>query len=162
MLHVGTDQRHKPLVAAWSSNASLSPDGQWLAYMSNESGSYEVYVQPFPPTGAKYLVAASGSSNPLWSPDGRQLFYLQTQNAGSQIVSVSVQTQPSFVVTGVTPLPIQGIYQLGARSYDITPDGKQFVVMFQKSRANVDKPPDVQINVTLNWFEELKARAPTK
>ena len=85
----------------YASNSSLSPDGRWLAYFAQEPGrtlmeGYEIYVQPFPLTGAKYLVSSRGALDPLWSPDGKQLFYLQSKGAGWQIVSVDIQTQPSL------------------------------------------------------------------
>jgi len=80
-----------------------------------------------------------------------------------QIVSVDAQTQPSLVIGKTTPLPIKGfIGLLGARSYDITPDGKYFVVMLPKSQADPAKAPPEQIDIVLNWSEELKQRVPVK
>ena len=76
-------------------------------------------------------------------------------------MSANVQVQPSFLVKEVIPLPIKGIYQVEARSYDVTPDGKQFVVMFP-TQVDPSRPQAEQINMTLNWFEELKAKVPTK
>jgi len=156
------EQKPKPLIAGYASNSSLSPDGRWLAYFSNLRGPGEVYVQPFPITDAKYQVSTSGR-DPLWSPDGHQLFYLQSKGTGWQVVSVNVQTQPSVVFGNPTPLPIEGIIGFSARGYDITPDGKAFVVLLPKSQTDPKHkvPPD-QVNVTLNWFEELKQRVSTK
>jgi Tol biopolymer transport system component len=123
-------------------------------------------VQSFPPTGAKFQVSTGGGRNPLWSPDGKQLFYLQTEadrSETSQVVSVDVQTQPGFVIGKTTPLPIKGIIgPIGPRSYDISPDGKYFVVVMPASQADPDKGPPQQINITLNWFEELKQRVPVR
>jgi eukaryotic-like serine/threonine-protein kinase len=163
-LALGADQKPKPLIAGWAANSSISPDGRWLAYISNETGQQEIYVQSFPPTGAKYQVSTSGGRNPLWSPDGKQLFYLQSEAAGTmQIVSVDVQTQSSFMMGKTTPLPIKGIIgAIGPRSFDITPDGKYFVVMLPKFQAEPDKPPPEQINIVLNWFSELQQRVPVK
>jgi Tol biopolymer transport system component len=160
ILDVGADPKPKPLVGAWSSNSSFSPDGRWLAYTANDGRLDEVYVQPFPLTGAKYLVSAGNS--PVWSPDGKQLFYLGTERNAAQIISVDVQTQPSFGVRNAMPLPIEGVTAFGPRPYDITPDGKSFVVIFPNPRPIPDKVPPEQINVTLNWFEELLRRVPTK
>ena len=73
----------------------LSPDDHFLAYTSNESGRLEVYIQPFPPTGAKYQITATGARFPMWSPDGRQIFYIEiedSQGAYGRIVSVDVRT----------------------------------------------------------------------
>jgi Tol biopolymer transport system component len=108
------------------------------------------------------MVSDIGSRDPLWSPDGTHLFYLQNKGNGSQIVSVDVQTQPSFMFLRTTPLPIDGIVSIGPRAYDVTPDGKHFVVMYPKTQNDTDKAVTAQINVTLNWFEELKRRVPTK
>jgi hypothetical protein len=77
-------------------------------------------------------------------------------------MSVDIQTQPSFAVGKTTPLPIEGIIDTGPRSYDITPDGKYFLVMVAKSQVDPTKAPSEQFNVTLNWFEELKQRVPVK
>src|SRR5262249_20781463 len=115
----------------------------------------------FPLTGAKYQVTTTGGSNPLWSHDGKHLFYLKDQAGGTrQIVSVDVQTQPRFAFGKATPLPIEIDGTGGARRYDITADDKYFVVMLRKSAADPRKIPPEQINVTLNWFEELKHRVP--
>ena len=158
---LGAEQKPKPLIAGYASNSSLSRDGRWLAYLSN-SGRGEVYVQPFPSLDAKYQVSTSGR-DPLWSPDGHQLFYLQSKGAGWQVMSVNTQTQPSFGFGNTTPLPIEGIIGFGPRAYDITPDGKAFVVLLPTSQTDREHKvlPD-QINVTLNWFEELKQRVATK
>jgi hypothetical protein len=123
-----------------------------------------VDVQPFPPNGSKFQIADGGRS-PIWSPDGKQLFYLRAQGTGtSQIMSVDIQTQPTLVVLKTTPLPIEGIIgETGPRAYDITPDGQSFLVMIPKPRSEASKPPALdQINVALNWFEELKQRAPAR
>ncbi|PYS36143.1 MAG: hypothetical protein DMG14_25305 [Acidobacteria bacterium] len=163
MASLGLDRKPKPLIKGYASNSSISHDGSWLAYSANESGRNEIYVQPFPPTGAKYQVSFGGGRSPLWSPDGRQLFYLQGQaNGTQQIVSVDVQTQPAFVAGKTAPLPIEGVIaDTGPRSYDISPDGKFFVVMLPQAQAN-DKAPPEQVNVALNWFDELKQRVPVR
>jgi len=91
------------------------------------------------------------------------MFYVIDQPGGTgQIISVDVQTQPSFTIGKITPLPVQGIVFNGPRGYDITPDGKYFVVMLPKAQAEPGRTPPDQINITLNWFEELKQRAPIR
>ena len=119
-------------------------------------------MQPFPLNGSKYLVAGSGARDPLWSPDGTQLFYALTKGDGFQLIVADVQTQRGFQVVKTTPLPIEGFVSVTARAFDITPDGNQFVVMFPRAETSVGTSSAGQINVTLNWFEELKARVPTK
>jgi serine/threonine-protein kinase len=144
----------------------FSPDGRWLAYMSaaNSGGTTEVFVQPFPATGAKYQVSTGSGRTPLWSPDGRQLLY---HHPGSnRLLTVDVRTGSGFAVGTPAPLPIEGtVHPVQQRNYDITPDGKQFLVALP---ALADRTVSgvvasrAQINVVLNWFEELKARVPAK
>jgi eukaryotic-like serine/threonine-protein kinase len=163
---LSTDAGQKPIqvMTGPAGNSSLSQDGRWLAYNANGPGNAElqVYVEPFPLTGAKYQITTSGGQDPVWSPDGKQLFYLRADGTNRQIMSVDIQTQPSFAVGKTTPLPIEGIIDTGPRSYDITPDGKYFVVMVAKSQVDPTKASSEQFNVTLNWFEELKQRVPVK
>ncbi len=158
-LSAGPAQKPKLIINPPAGNASLSPDGRWLAYQSDESGDRtEIYVQPFPPTGEKHQITTDGGDRPLWSPDGKQLFFLKRQ----QIMSVDIQTQHGFVSGKITPLPIQDIVNQGPRPYDITPDGKQFIVITRRAEAEPQKAPPEQINIILNWFEVLKQRAPVK
>ena len=111
------------------------------------------------PNVAKYRITTTGGDNPLWSPDGKQLFYLKLGGT-RQILSVDVQTQPTFAFGKTTALPIEGIVAGGPRAYDITPDGKYFIVMLPASTTDPGKAAPPQINITLNWFEELKQRVP--
>jgi eukaryotic-like serine/threonine-protein kinase len=161
MFSPGSSEKAMPLIAR-GGELNLSPDGRWLAYQSNESGRMEVYIQPFPTTGAKYQVTIGGGSNPLWSPDGKQLFHLSDSGALRQVFAMDIQTQPNLVVGKTTSLPIQVLQVGGPRGYDITPDGKYFVVLSRQSQTGQTKPRPEQINVTLNWFEELKQRVPVK
>ena len=162
MISVGVNQSAKRL-ADFAGGPNLSRDGKWLAYQARESGRIEVYVQPFPLSGAKYQITTNGGSNPLWSHDGKQLFYLRDRpGRGRQIVVVDVQTQPRFTFGKETPLPIEGLPPSGARSYDISPDDKYFIVALPKAAADPAKNPPEQINITLNWFRELQERVPVK
>ena len=164
MLSLDGDRKPRTLVQSksYASNSTFSPDGRWFAYEGGDSGSAKIYVQPFPPSGAKYEISeGDGDARPLWSPDGKELFYLQ--NAGQlRLVAVEVRTQPSVAFGKATPLPIEGIVARGQRSYDITPDGKQFLVMIPPSEAGSVDTTTFQINVVLNWFDDLKQRAPVK
>jgi Tol biopolymer transport system component len=159
-LSIGSREEPTPLIED-ATSSSLSRDGNWLAYASSLAGRSEIYVQAFPITGTatRYQVTTEGADSPLWSPDGTELFYLSLGER--RIYSVPVHTKPAFTLGKQTPLPIQGILAPGPRNYDITPDGKSFVTVFPRSLANgSDKAPFEQINMTLNWFEDLKQRVP--
>jgi Tol biopolymer transport system component len=163
MLSPGAGQKPTPLIPTPSTLSNVSPDGRWVVYESNFSGRWQVYVQPFPLTRAMHQISTGGGHYPLWSPDGKQLFYATDDVGGtSQIISVDVQTQPTFAVVKTTPLPVKGILSNQTRGgFDITPDGKYFVVMLPLS-ADPGKAPPAQINITLNWFDELKQRVPVQ
>ena len=134
----------------------FSPDGHWLAYMSNESGRNEVYVQPYPGPGGKWQISTEGGNEPLWAKNGRELFYRN----GNKMMAVEVTTQPTFRA-GTPTLLFEGQYHndfnWSPPNYDVTPDGQRFL-MIQPG----EKEEATQINVVLNWFEELKRLVPTE
>lgn len=108
-------------------SSRFSPDGKWIAYTSIETGRFEVFVQPFPPTGVKYQVSRQGGGHALWSLDGKEIFF----DNNRQLFAVSVQTAGTFSAGVPVPLPIQGFLQGNARrQFDLMPDGKQFLMMF--------------------------------
>jgi eukaryotic-like serine/threonine-protein kinase len=134
----------------------FSPDGHWLAYISDESGRFEVYVQPYPGQGGKWQISADGGTEPAWNLNGRELFY----RSGDKMMAVQVTTQPSFSV-GKPRLLFQGTYlttPLTSPNYDVSPDGQRFLML--KASDQTQLAP-TQINVVLNWFEELKQKVPT-
>jgi Tol biopolymer transport system component len=109
-------------------SSAFSPDGRWVAYLSEESGSGEVWVQPFPPTGAKYRVTTGGGTRPLWSPDGKELFF---DNNNGRMFSVAVTGIEPFATGAPVSLPITGFIQGPLRrQYDLTADGKHFLMLF--------------------------------
>ena len=135
----------------------FSPDGRWLAYVSDESGGYEVYVRPYPGPGGVTPISTHGGTDPAWAPDGRELFYLEGRSPSTKLMAVSVKTEPALRV-GKPRLLFAGNYMGGSpygRSYDITPDGQRFLM------AKQEQTEVAQINVVLNWFEELKRLVPT-
>ena len=142
----------------------FSPDGRWVAYSAGQlgGGTGPLFVQPFPPTGATYQISKTVGLHPTWSPDGKELFY--SPGVG-QFVAVSVTTRPTFTFGNPVPMP-RGFIDRGPlfeRPIDITLDGKQFVgVVLAGQSAAVGASAAPQIRVVLNWFEELKARVPTK
>ncbi len=134
----------------------FSPDGRWLAYISNESGRYEIYVQPYPGPGGKWQISTEGGTEPIWNPNGRELFY----RSGDKMMAVDIATQPSFTA-GKPRVLFEGRYELSPATtpnYDVSPDGQRFLML---KPAEASEAAPTQINVVLNWFEELKRRVPT-
>jgi Tol biopolymer transport system component len=137
--------------------SKFSPDGNWIAYVSNELGPDHVYVSPYPKADVKWVVSGKeGGGQPVWSPDGTELFY----RSGDKMMVVSVQTDPTFRA-GKPEVLFEGSYVAtrlgpgGYQYYDISPDGKRFLMLKDVT------PEATQINVVLNWFEELKRLVPT-
>jgi serine/threonine-protein kinase len=115
---------------------AISPDGRWIAYVSNESGTPEVYVRPFPNTQNQRLqVSFGGAVAPAWAPDGDQLYYVRREaNGQSNLVSASVTTGSSFSVDSTVALLPRGNFILDNRHarYVVTPDGDQFLLVRQE------------------------------
>jgi Tol biopolymer transport system component len=127
--------------------AKVSPDGRWIAYSSDDTGRYEVYVQPFPAGSGRWKVSTAGGSQPRWSPDGKQIFYV----ASRQLMAVQVKAGSSFETGAPTALFQAHFFDPGFRSsfdhqYDISPDGKRFLV--NVSTGDASEQP---LNVTVNW-----------
>jgi serine/threonine-protein kinase len=144
-------------------NAVFSPDGRWVAYTSTERGTTTVYVQPFPATGTIYQLSAKPSDDPhepVWSPDGKELFY-NPRISGFEVVSVT--TEPTFAFGNPVglPKPFPTSPASQRRAYDITPGGR-FVRLFPAGQTESGSFAARQIQVVLNWFEELKTRVPAK
>ena len=140
-------------------NAAFSPDGRWVAYASNESGAGapSVFVQPFPATGARYLIGRG--RNPIWSQDGQELFW---QGGGGFVVS-SVSTHTGFTFTSPVSLPLGFLGgRPGPTSYDITPDGRQFISVVDAEGTQSRSGAAPKIQVVINWFTELQQRVPTR
>jgi len=153
-----SDRKAQPFLRTAFNEAApqFSPDGRWIAYASDESGRFEVYVQPYPGPGGKWQVSTEGGTEPVWNRNGRELFY----RSGDKMMAVDVTTQPSFVA-GKSRMLFQGPYLPTPGTlpnYDVSPDGQRFL-MLKPSEQSEAAP--TQINVVLNWFEELKRLVPT-
>ncbi len=129
----------------------FSPDGRWLAYESNETGRSEIYVQPFPGPGGKWQISTEGGVRPVWARNGQELFYRNDD----KLMVASITTEPSFSA-GKPRLVFEGRYWHAGLDYDIAPDGQHFVMI----KESTEQMAPTQINVVLNWFEELKRRVP--
>ena len=134
----------------------FSPDGQWIAYVSDESGRFEIYVRPFPGPGEKWPISVEGGSEPVWPRHGRQLFY----RAGDAMMAVDVETSPTFSAGKPHKLfdtPYERSIALWP-NFDASADGQRLLMV---KRGN-PSPAASHINVVLNWADELTARVPAK
>ncbi len=130
---------------------AMSPDGKWIAYHSNESGTNQVYVRPFPGPGGKYQVSSTSGSRPRWKRDGKELYYLGADN---KLMAAEVKsTGQTFVVGAVRPLfgaqPVLGF----TNSYEVTADGKRFLV-----NTVVGEFSSSPITLVVNWDAEVKKK----
>ncbi len=143
-------------------NPVFSPDGRWIAYMSDDLGQDEVFVRPYPPTGGSpFRISDYGGEQPRWSGDGRVLYFIDP--AGQVMMASAIEADPVFsrgqprdLFSGL------GRFRREANNggYDIHPDGG--FVMTTLVDTSLDSSPGVsaRINIVLNWFEELKERVP--
>ena len=137
---------------------TFSPDGRWLAYPSNESGSFEVYVRPFPGPGGKWQISTDGGIFPKWSRNGKELFY-RTQDGKTMVVTYTASgdtfraDKPQLWSPGQFADPGAGSY-----NFDLHPDGKRFAVL--KAPGTEEAATVNKVIIVQNWFEELKRRVP--
>ena len=133
---------------SWVRSIDFSPDGRWLAYVSDESGREEIYVRPFPDIDAgRWQVSTGGGTQPLWARNGRELFYRN----GSQMMAVDITAEPTFN-PGNPRLLFRGEYMSAPNpgaNYDVTSDGQRFLMV----QTTESEQAPTQINVALNWFE---------
>jgi hypothetical protein len=144
------DKSVTPVVATPASErgAVFSPDGHWIAYVSNESGSDEIYVQKYPGPGGREVVSQNGGTEPVWSSDGQELFYRH----GAGVMAVRVRTSPGFVAESPRTL-FEGDFVLsptGRPNYDVTPDGRSFVMVRSMPGATA------HLHIVQNWTQQLK------
>jgi serine/threonine-protein kinase len=130
---------------------AFSPDGRWLAYVSDESGRSEIYVQAINEPRQRYAIGADGGTEPVWGPDSRELFF----RSGDAMMVARVTTAPGFKAERARRLFSAPFLRSEDRTtYDISPDGQKFV--FTRDKAQAAFPG--QIDIILDWFDELKAR----
>ena len=143
------------LVTSFAENAArFSPDGRFVAYQSSESGRQEVYVRPFPGPGARSPISTDGGTAPVWSADGKELFYRR----GSDMMVANVSTKPTFSA-GKPRRLFGGNYfadMTGHPGYDVASDGQTFLMSQEAQGEHLN-----EVNIVLNWFEELKRLVPT-
>jgi Tol biopolymer transport system component len=135
--------------------AQFSPDGRWVAYTSNESGREEVYVQPFPGPGGKWMVSTEGGNYPLWARSGREIFFREED----KMMSAAVETLPTFKAWAPRMLFRGGGYlasYLELGNYDVAPDGQHFLMIKDKESPASSR----ELGLVIHWTDELKRRAP--
>jgi Tol biopolymer transport system component len=145
----------KPLLQAkWTvRNAQFSPDGRWMAYASNETGSWEIYVSPFPSANGKWQVSGAGGQEPRWRQDGKELFYL---SAEGKMTAVAVAPGAGFkagspVALFQTTHRRQSISAQDRFSYDVSGDGQRFLI-----NTKVDEPNSAPLSIILNWASDME------
>ena len=163
MLTLDGSHHVEPLIQTPSNerNGVVSPDGRWLAYESDSSGEFEIYVKPFPNVSAgQWLVSTAGGTRPLWAPNGQELFFVAPDGS---LMAVRVDARGSSWRRGQPGEGRRGALRdrrrhVSSRNYDVSADGQRFLMV--KQPANQAAAP--QIIVVQNWFEELKRLVPVK
>jgi Tol biopolymer transport system component len=156
-----TDHRGGPLLETRFDEAQgeVSPDGRWLAYVSNSSEAFEVYVRPFANADERqWQISTVGGTNPLWAPSGRELYYVAPDGT---LMAVPVEPRNAVWRAGSPAKVVEGRYVVrianSGRNYDVSPDGQRFLMLKQVGAAALP-----QLIVVQNWVEELKRLVPTK
>ena len=138
--------------------AKFSPDGRYVAYSSDESAEYEIYIRRFPDAGGLRRVSVNGGSQPRWRADGEELSYVE----GDTLMAVPVSTSPELTVGTPKPLFSSPGLLLGRGNvlgYDVTPDGQRFVVWEPvEAEEGAEQTARPSIRVVQNWFAEFKDR----
>jgi len=129
-------------------NASLSPNGHWLIYTSDESGQEDIYLRPFPGLGPKILVSKGGGADGKWGPDGKSIYY----TAKYKMMRVPVRYSPEFSIGAPEELFESEFYSGGILNYDISPDGERFIMVYDGR----DNTKAQNYRIVLNWFDEIK------
>lgn len=156
-IDMGPSIEVKPLLATENKEHSpaLSPDGHWLAFVSDETGRDEVFVTTFPDLESKWhlSVETEGGQSPLWAPDGSVIYYRD----GTSVVAVPTETTNGFKYGRARRL-FDDVYlsSIDSQDYDIHPSGKQFLMI----KKSPDEKSPTEVIIVENWFEELKRLAP--
>ena len=151
----------RPTQQGWP---AFSPDGRWLAYASDKSGRFEVYVQPYPGPGPAEPVSIEGGRDPAWDPAGRELFFVSLAHAADKTRMMAADFAPGLPPRIGRPRSLFEVdgRDLGTctpvRCYDVAPDGQRFYAV--QTRNSPRAPVVTQINLIQNWVEELKQEVP--
>ncbi len=129
-------------------NGRFSPDGRWIAYQSDESGTVEVYVQPFPGHGGKWQISTAGGTQPVWNRNGKEIFYVSPDN---KLMAVDVKAVPGFEAGPPRALFDVHLKSVNGWKYDISPDGQRFL-----ANVVIGEVKTKPITLVLNWTAETK------
>jgi eukaryotic-like serine/threonine-protein kinase len=147
VLPLGREEKPYPLLPASHSqqwDAAISPDGKWLAYVSDESGEPETYVVPFPEARTKLRVSKNNGHRPHWSRDGHQLFYVGKEHS---LNAASLR----FTATGVEVSDIRVLFKLDIPEFEVSSDGNRFLVF-----KVVDNQEPATLTLISNWMDLLR------
>ncbi len=136
-------------------NAALSPDGRWLAYQSDRSGTFEIYVRPYPGAGPEATVSTQGGQEPVWAPDGSELFY----RSEGHFMAAAVDLTNGFRADAPRAL-FEDVYVRQAQTgpnYDVAPDGEHFV--FVRAVGEDEGGQGARLILVENFLEELRGLA---
>jgi serine/threonine-protein kinase len=151
------DRKPRPFLQTPSNEYGpiFSPDGRSLMYVSDESGRNEIYVRPFPGPGGKTQISTEGGTQPMWARNGRELFYRN----GDKMMVTAVETNPVFAASKPKLLfeaHYETYFNPFERDYDVSPDGQKFLMI----KGSEQESAATQLNVVLNWSDELRRLAP--
>jgi len=147
-VRLDSSRAQKEVVKAQAPNSAISPDGKWLAYVADETGSLEVYIRPFPGPGGHYPISNGGGFEPVWGRNGTEIFY----RVASRLVVASIAVSPEpHVIRRDSLFALSAPFGLVAAQYDVSPDGQHILA---PSSVADDSPPVMIIN----WVDELRRR----
>jgi len=163
-LPLAGDRKPFPLLQTPNSESypQISPDGKWIAYSSNETGSPEVYVQSFPPGAGKWQISRSGGGPSRWRRDSKELFYLDSINSGKMFSVVINATESKFESSVPRPLFDSGYYFLRFAHpgpwniFAVSPDGQRFLI--PRPESDVTGAGNTPITIVLNWAATLRKK----
>jgi eukaryotic-like serine/threonine-protein kinase len=156
VMSLATDSQPHAVVKTpgYDGGAQFSPDGRWMAYVTNESGQFEVYVRPYPEPDRKIQVSTNGGTHPKWNANGKELFY----RSGNKMMAVDVSLSRDLTLSQPRVL-FEQRYVFGSAqtipNYDVSADGQRFLMVKDDSASG-------RLNIVLNWFDELKRLAPSR
>jgi len=133
--------------------ADFSPDGRWIAYNSNETGRYEIWVRSFPDGDIVHQISVDGGIEPVWCRECGELFYRQ----GNRWMSSAVTLEPELAWEPPRLVFETDFIDTPGRSYDVSPDGRRLLVV-----KRTEEPTRTKLHVVHNWFDELRRLVPVE